>query len=531
MTQLRAMGQVSRITDGIDGGQIMKKTFRLFSAAVAAIVFASCADTIGNDINAPETDASVQDGNLVQMTFSASMAEDIDSKTTYSARKVYWEASDAITVFSVGENVTKTPFSEPELLENGAVARFSGVADASAETYYAVYPHSESNTYDNGTFSVVFPHTHVAVANGFPSGSNVSVAVSVKDAEATGQNLQFMNVGALLAFSFNTAEDAANTKSVTFKARKSADDAETPEFWGLTGEVTVVIDENGLPVASPGSVDHVTVVAPDGGFVHGKGYYIPVCPVGDCTGMVVTFTNQNNETFVKNNNVDFQLLRSYMFNAGKVLYPYDTLPKNFTITWNFVDKQWPFNEDCQYVSSSGEYDTYSYPYEYNGENMSAEWQIRMGYKPYELTDTGLKHTTENSFIVALPAVEGRYLTNITVSLASDSKNSRPALQDRWGNHSDGQYCLLARKYLKKGTSCTIDLYNDVILFSGEFMASTTSTSKSADQYEFKTSERANFVPAAGKSYYLKLRDLGIISQITLTYSSTSLGNIPAAATE
>jgi len=469
----------------------MKKTFRLFSAAVAAIVFASCADTIGNDINAPETDASVQDGNLVQMTFSASMAEDIDSKTTYSARKVYWEASDAITVFSVGENVTKTPFSEPELLENGAVARFSGVADASAETYYAVYPHSESNTYDNGTFSVVFPHTHVAVANGFPSGSNVSVAVSVKDAEATGQNLQFMNVGALLAFSFNTAEDAANTKSVTFKARKSADDAETPEFWGLTGEVTVVIDENGLPVASPGSVDHVTVVAPDGGFVHGKGYYIPVCPVGDCTGMVVTFTNQNDETFIKNNNVDFQLLRSYMFNAGKVLYPY----------------------------------------EYNGENMSAEWQIRMGYKPYELTDTGLKHTTENSFIVALPAVEGRYLTNITVSLASDSKNSRPALQDRWGNHSDGQYCLLARTYLKKGTSCTIDLYNDVILFSGEFMASTTSTSKSADQYEFKTSERANFVPAAGKSYYLKLRDLGIISQITLTYSSTSLGNIPAAATE
>ena len=469
----------------------MKKTFRLFSAAVAAIVFASCADTIGNDINAPETDASVQDGNLVQMTFSASMAEDIDSKTTYSARKVYWEASDAITVFSVGDNVTTTSLSEPELLENGAVARFSGVADASAETYYAVYPHSESNTYDNGTFSVVFPHTHVAVANGFPSGSNVSVAVSVKDAEATGQNLQFMNVGALLAFSFNTAEDAANTKSVTFKARKSADDAETPEFWGLTGEVTVVIDENGLPVASPGSVDHVTVVAPDGGFVHGKGYYIPVCPVGDCTGMVVTFTNQNDETFIKNNNVDFQLLRSYMFNAGKVLYPY----------------------------------------EYNGENMSAEWQIRMGYKPYELTDTGLKHTTENSFIVALPAVEGRYLTNITVSLASDSKNSRPALQDRWGNHSDGQYCLLARTYLKKGTSCTIDLYNDVILFSGEFMASTTSTSKSADQYEFKTSERANFVPAAGKSYYLKLRDLGIISQITLTYSSTSLGNIPAAATE
>ena len=509
----------------------MKKTFRLFSAAVAAIVFASCADTIGDDINAPEGGATVQDGNLVQMTFSASMAEDIDSKTTYSGRKVYWEASDAITVFSVGENVTKTSFSEPELFDNGVVARFSGLADASAETYYAVYPHSEANTYDKGTFSVVFPHTHVAVANGFPSGSNVSVAVSVKDAETTGQNLQFKNVGALLAFSFNTAEDAANTKSVTFKARKSADDAETPEFWGLTGDVTVTIDENGLPIASAGNVDHVTLNAPDGGFVHGKDYYIPVCPVGDCTGMVVTFTNQNDEAFVKNNNVDFQLLRSYMFNVGKVLYPYDTLPKNFTITWNFGGEQWPFNEDCNYVSPDGEYYTYSYPYEYNGENMSAEWQIRMGYKPYELTATGLKHTTENSFIVGLPAVEGRYLTNITVSLASDSKNSRPALQNKWGNYSLGSNCLLAGKYLKKGTTCTIDLYNDVILYSGKFMASSTSINQSATQYEFKTSEYANFVPAAGKSYYLKLRDLGIISQITLTYSSKSLGNIPAAATE
>ena len=507
-------------------GMTMKKIFRLFPAALAVAAFASCADKMDNEVNAP-----VQDDNLVQMTFSASMGEDIDSKTTYSGRKVYWEASDAITVFSVGETVTRTSFADPVLFENNAVAQFSGPADASAETYYAVYPHSDANTFDKGTFSVTFPVEQTAVANGFASGSNVSVAVSVKDAAVAEQNLQFKNVGALLAFSFNTAEDAANTKSVTFKARKSADDAETPEFWGLTGNVTLTIDENGLPVASAGDVDHVTVVAPVGGFVHGKDYFIPVSPVGDCTGMVVTFTNKNDETFVKNNDVDFQLLRSYMFNVGKVLYPYDTLPKNFTITWNFGGEQWPFNEDCSYVSSEGEYYTYSYPYEYNGENMSAEWQIQMGYKPYELTATGLKHTTANSFIVALPAVEGRYLTNITVSLASDSANSRPALQDRWGNHSDGQYCLLARKYLKKGTSCTIDLYNDVILFSGEFMASTTSTSKSADQYEFKTSERANFVPAAGKSYYLKLRDLGIISQITLTYSSTSLGNIPAAVTE
>ena len=117
----------------------MKKIFRLFPAALAVAAFASCADKMDNEVNAP-----VQDDNLVQMTFSASMEEDVDSKTTYSGRKVYWEASDAITVFSVGETVTRTSFADPVLFENNAVAQFSGVADASAATYYAVYKHGQT---------------------------------------------------------------------------------------------------------------------------------------------------------------------------------------------------------------------------------------------------------------------------------------------------------------------------------------------------------------------------------------------------
>ena len=400
----------------------MKKTFRFFFAALAAIVFASCADKMGNEINAPEGGATVQDGNLVQMTFSASMAEDVDSKTTYSRRKVYWEASDAITVFSVGENVTKTTFSEPELLENDAVARFSGVADASAETYYAVYPHSEANTYDNnGTFSVVFPHTHVAVANGFPSGSNVSVAVS--DAEATGQNLQFKNVGALLAFSFADLETAWNTASVAFKAKKS-----DTEYWGLAGATTFTLDENNLPVAVEGDKQEVVVNAPDGGFKTGVTYYIPVIPVGACTGMELVYTDLNGVTYTKYNDVGFELLRSYMFNVGQLPKPYAiTLPEgNVTLVVDF-STEWPFVERMP-DAVDGKVPAMSYPfmYEITSENQFIPLYFKfteaknISYSSRTTYDAdGNKGTALNIALdsghglkITLPGISGKYLKSV-----------------------------------------------------------------------------------------------------------------------
>lgn len=426
----------------------MKKTFRFFFAAVAAIVFASCADKMGNEINAPEGGVTVQDGNLVQMTFSASMEEDVMSKTTLESSdgSVLWEATDAITVFSVGEeSVTRTSFDEPELFENGVVARFSGLADASAETYYAVYPDSEANTYDNGTFSVVFPHTHVAVANGFPSGSNVSVAV-VKDAEGTEQILQFKNVGALLAFSFNAAEDAARTKSVTFKARKSADNAETPEFWGLTGDVTVTIDENGLPIASAGNVDHVTLNAPEGGFELGKDYFIPVCPVGYCAGIQVVFTDQDDQTFVKNNDIDFQLLRSDVFNAGKVILPYDDLPRDdFTITINFAAASWPLEGDGPVKDQEtwsgapykGQGEAYTYYHTYtsviDGEEKKLPLEVIIARERGSSGDAGLYTWVANKGlsnpgqlgVILFPGIQNRYLKEVGL-IGTGTTNSSSA---------------------------------------------------------------------------------------------------------
>ena len=496
-------------------GMTMKKIFRLFPAALAVVAFASCADKMDNEVNAP-----VQDDNLVQMTFSASMGEDVDSKTTYSGRKVYWEASDAITVFSVGETVTRTSFADPVLFENNAVAQFSGPADASAATYYAVYPHSEANKYVEGALSVTFPAEQTAVANGFASGSNVSVAVSVKGAEVAEQNLQFKNVGALLAFSFNTAEDAANTKSVTFKARKSADDAETPEFWGLTGNVTLTIDENGLPVASAGDVDHVTVVAPVGGFVHGKDYFIPVSPVGDCTGMVVTFTNKDDETFVKNNDVDFQLLRSYLFNVGKILYPYDDLPKgDFEININFAGNSWPFEGDgpvqdqVTWSGTPGKGDSYTYYHTYSSVIDGKEKQLPLEFiiarnRASSGTEGLYKWTANNGLynpdiygVIVCPGIPNRYLKE--VGLVGTSSNA-----SAFAVFAIGKTFPSSSYGAGAGKETIYYLYEDKIVAAN----GTT---------------LGNGTVSLSQPVGVRLRRANTIKSLRLVYSSTSPGNAPA----
>lgn len=393
----------------------MKRFFRFFYSAMAVVLFSACADSLSHDEVSAPTDG------LVRMSFSATMGDVVESKTTYSSKNVYWEETDEIAVISVGESVRKTTFEVAELLDNGSKARFEGLADASAETYYAVYPNSLTGAYADEKISVNFPSVQTAVANGFASGSNVSVAVSVKDAEVTEQSLLFKNAGALMLFKFDTAEDAANTKSVTFKAWKSADDAETPVFWGLTGEVSVSI-EDGIPHASEGSVDHVTVNAPVDGFKTGVAYFVPVSPVGTCTGMTVEFTDQNDIVYVKNNNHDFELVRNCLFNVGAIKRPYDDLPDEIRIDLIFKGSgTWPFTPKCVSadVQKANSYagDTYTYDYTYEANEVQKTKPLSFIIKGDTAAYTdGYYFTGPAGFKMLLPVISGRYIRAVKMEV-------------------------------------------------------------------------------------------------------------------
>ena len=157
-----------------DGFSAMKRINRMFWTLAAATVVAACAEEVNPS-------SSEIDGNLVQMTLSASSDTELQSKTTYLGRKVYWEAEDEISVFSIGTEVVKTGFAASSVSEDKTTATFTGLAAPGAETYLAVYPHSDANAFDlaSQTLTVCIPTDQVAVANGFASGANVSVALSM----------------------------------------------------------------------------------------------------------------------------------------------------------------------------------------------------------------------------------------------------------------------------------------------------------------------------------------------------------------
>ena len=448
----------------------MKTINRMFWAIAAAVVAVACAK---------ETQMSpVQESDgLVPMTFSASAEGEIQTKTTYSGRKVYWEAEDEISVFSIGTQVVKTGFKATEVAEDGTWASFSGVAAPGAETYVAVYPHQDANAFDlaTQTLTVNIPTEQAGVANGFASGANVSVALSMatpapaaEGEEAQTEFLKFRNVGAMFCFKFETADDAAATKSVTFKAKKS----ET-EFWGLTGTASVTYDaQTGLPVATEGSVDHVTLVAPEGGFKAGPVYYLPVYPVGACTGLEVTFTDVNDVTYVKNNDLDAELKRNCLLNIGAIHDPLASIPDELTVKINFYNDEikWPFTSWVAVADQSvdGDHFIYKHTYEHNGVQVTKdlEFVISKGadagasynYNTFTQLEGGKKVLIflggTNSW-VKLPGIPGMYLKSVSMSTGNKGVKKRFRLQAGTDVNAAAYYnspLVAAEDYTKPATS-------------------------------------------------------------------------------
>lgn len=340
----------------------MKTMNKIFALAAAAVAVVACTNE-ANDIQKPV--------NLVPVEFSASMDEVADplSKTTlFNNAYVKWEATDKVTLLS-GENysvATELSIKEDGMAEDGSWANFVGLADEGSEAFIAVYPHSAANKYENGTVSVTIPSEQVCVKTGMQSGANVSVAAS------TGADLKFRNVGTLLGY-----EIFGSVASVTDKIQIRAKKADGT-YAKLTGTAQVTIGEDGIPVATEGSEEAVTLLAPEGGFVAGVFYFV-VYP-GEYQALEYTFVNKNGNEAKWTSKQSVTLGRSERHVILNIPSPYDVaLPEEVHINWNFVSN-WPFVETClptaqqatqQLANGSTQYtgDTYTYVYEHaKGKN-------------------------------------------------------------------------------------------------------------------------------------------------------------------
>ena len=335
----------------------MKTMNKIFALAAAAVAVVACT-TEANDIQKPV--------NLVPVEFSASLddaTEPVSKTTLFNNAYVKWEATDKVTLLS-GENysvATELSIKEGGMAEDGSWANFVGLADEGSEAFIAVYPHSAANKYENGTVSVTIPSEQVCVKTGMQSGANVSVAAS------TGADLKFRNVGTLLGY-----EIFGSVASVTDKIQIRAKKADGT-YAKLTGTAQVTIGEDGIPVATEGSEEAVTLLAPEGGFVAGVFYFV-VYP-GEYQALEYTFVNKNGSEAKWTSKQSVTLGRSERHVILNIPSPYDVaLPDEVEINWNFVSN-WPFVEKCldtadqAYNGSQYTGDTYTYVYEHaKGKN-------------------------------------------------------------------------------------------------------------------------------------------------------------------
>ena len=406
----------------------MKKIYRYIFAAVAIASAASCAEQIDND-KVPGGQASA---DLGTMTISASM--DAVTKTTYKDQNVLWEGSEKITVFSKGTETAPTAFEMDWCSEDKTKASFTGVADLNAESYYAVYPHSASNACTaEGVLTVEIPAEQTAIAGGFASGANVSVA-AWQNADMSSENdVIFNNVCSLLSFGFETDADAVLTKSVTVKMKNDTG------YINIAGNVSVNYSPDGDLVVSEGTAESIVLNAPTGGFAKGETYYVLVAPVGSIAEMELLYTHTDGTTTCtkKNSNIIASLSRSALVPLDIIPVAYDDLPQeDFEVKIDFT-QGWPFSPTCV------EYDTVNtlisndtgsdnYIFQYNGLKLP----VRLSWGGYS-GDTGYLYdngaltfvsrknsgTTKGDYdysncggYIQIPSVPDRYLRKINITI-------------------------------------------------------------------------------------------------------------------
>lgn len=402
----------------------MKLINKALIMTAAIMLAASCEQMSEN--------SDIRPVELTPMTLTAGVDSDlqVETKTTYSGRKVFWEAGDAISVFFNGDQITKQEFTATALYNDNTIATFEGLGDESAASYVAVYPHSDVNAYDGTNLTVNIPSVQVGVAQGFASGANTSVAYS------TDGTISFRNVGALIAFRFETPAGAAQTASVTIKAKTSVEG----KYYGLTGTSTVAL-QDGIPVAAEGSADYVTIMAPEGGFEcsSNKVYYAVVYP-GEVNGFEMTYTTNDSTpiTAVLHNDTPATLKRNHLLSFGLVPEAYDMLPEEFSIT--LFEGGWPFKEkivasSSQSTSGSGDKYTYEYAYKFGDVSYTKDLTFYIfggttttatptykaySYAFYESTSNYQLRTTGSKTRIYIPGIQGRYIKSIEMKVQNGS---------------------------------------------------------------------------------------------------------------
>ncbi len=229
------------------------------------------------------------------MTFTASVENDGTKTSLSDGRRVVWDSTDEISVFSAGQN---NRFALSSYDATSGIAVFTGKAEPSS-SYCALYPYMAGASFEKGALSLEFPSRQNAVAEGFDPAAAVTVAKSYNT------EFLFSQVGSLIGFTLGNE----NVKSVTFSADQN-----------LAGKISVTVKEpaNGKrqapEVTVTEGVNHVTL---NGDFQANTMYYISVLP-GTYTGIKVEVTDADGNMGRLSNSNTLVVKRAAAVKIGRI---------------------------------------------------------------------------------------------------------------------------------------------------------------------------------------------------------------------
>lgn len=265
----------------------------LILTAGAVMALCSCAkETLEN--------TQKTDGNLVYREFGVA---DLSSKTSLGedGTSVLWTEGDIINIFD--ETASCLGYSPFTASGGGEKTVFSGMADASAEDFYALYPYNADAVwnYSDKKITTYLEHKQNGVPGNIESLRNISVA------KASGDLLAFHHVTALLSFEITSSDVTA----VVIKANGAEK---------LAGSVTVTLDGNGYPAVDESALgtswSKVQMLPAEGGtFTPGK-YYFVLLPCTLENGLTVNVTKTDGRIYSKASKKELALVSGKITQLG-----------------------------------------------------------------------------------------------------------------------------------------------------------------------------------------------------------------------
>lgn len=203
----------------------------LWSAATAALLFASCAKDDAEVVNLPASD-----------DFTATLAA--ESRTVLDGTSVLWEADDLLTIFTKTNHnrqyKVKSLDSDQRTATFGYVSYTSPESVETISSNYALYPYDAEATLVGDVITTTLATEQVYDAE------KVDLANSLMVAKSSDNALSFKNAGALVRFKLSK-EDLPDSYTLQSIKLVSAANKIAGEAAINTGaECTAVVTENGV---------------------------------------------------------------------------------------------------------------------------------------------------------------------------------------------------------------------------------------------------------------------------------------------